>query len=46
MVFNPRSMSKPHMLENLAVKLSKVTLDAAELKVLQSFEPDACSAGT
>jgi len=32
-VFNPRSMNKAHMLENLDAKVTSTALDADDLKV-------------
>lgn len=42
-VYNPRSMSREHMLENLDPKVASTKLDALDLKVLQSFPADKCS---
>lgn len=42
MVYNPRSMSKAHMKDNLDPKVAATVLDADDLKALQSFEPDDC----
>lgn len=43
-VYNPRSMRAEHMKENLDPKVAAAKLDAADLKVLEGFPPDRCSA--
>ena len=42
MVYNPRSMNKQHMLDNLDQRVKKTKLDAEDINALNSFEPDDC----
>ena len=42
-VYNPRTMVGEHMIDNLDPKVAATKLDAADLKVLESFPPDKCS---